>query len=94
VSGREYPSKAPLGAWLVRLLLAYTPPFFEACRPWLGRLSPTAKDLAALWIGQGKRNEALAFLAPIYAWFTEGFDTPDLKEAKVLLDQLQSRAIA
>ena len=49
-----------------------------------------AKDLAALWIGQGRRDEALAFLAPIHAWFTEGFDTHDLKEAKVLLDQLQS----
>ena len=49
-----------------------------------------AKDLAALWISQGRRDEALAFLAPIHAWFTEGFDTHDLKEAKVLLDQLQS----
>ena len=49
-----------------------------------------AKDLAALWIGQGRRDEALAFLAPIHAWFTEGFDTHDLKEAKVLLDQRQS----
>jgi predicted ATPase len=49
-----------------------------------------AKDLAALWIGQGRRDEALAFLAPIHAWFTEGFDTHDIKEAKVLLDQLQS----
>jgi putative tryptophan/tyrosine transport system substrate-binding protein len=49
-----------------------------------------AKDLAALWVGQGRRDEALAFLAPIHAWFTEGFGTEDLKEAKVLLDQLQS----
>jgi predicted ATPase len=49
-----------------------------------------AKDLASLWIGQGRRKEALAFLAPIQAWFTEGFDTQDLKEAKVLLDQLDS----
>jgi predicted ATPase len=49
-----------------------------------------AKDLAALWIGQGRRDDALAFLAPIHAWFIEGFDTHDLKEAKVLLDQLQS----
>jgi hypothetical protein len=53
-----------------------------------------AKDLASLWIGQGRRKEALAFLAPIQAWFTEGFDTQDLKEAKVLLDQLDSWAIA
>src|SRR5207244_9678916 len=49
-----------------------------------------AKDLAALWIGQGRRDDALAFLAPIHAWFTEGFDTHDLTEAQVLLDQLQS----
>jgi predicted ATPase/class 3 adenylate cyclase len=49
-----------------------------------------AKDLAALWINQGRRDEALAFLAPIHASFTEGFDTRDLKEAKSLLDQLQA----
>ncbi len=48
-----------------------------------------AKELAALWIEQGRRDEALALLAPIHAWFTEGLDTPDLKEAKALLDQLQ-----
>jgi predicted ATPase len=35
-----------------------------------------------------KRNEARALLAPVYGWFTEGFDTLDLKEAKALLDQL------
>jgi predicted ATPase len=39
---------------------------------------------------QGRRDEALALLAPIHASFTEGFGTHDLKEAKVLLDQLQS----
>jgi predicted ATPase/class 3 adenylate cyclase len=48
-----------------------------------------ARDLAALWIDQGRREEALDLLAPIYAWFTEGFDTQDLKEAKALLDQLR-----
>ncbi len=48
-----------------------------------------AKDLAALWIDQGKRDEALDLLAPIHAWFTEGTDTQDLKEARALLDQLQ-----
>jgi predicted ATPase/class 3 adenylate cyclase len=47
-----------------------------------------AKDLAALWISQGRRDEARALLAPIHAWFTEGFDTHDLKEAKSLLAQL------
>ena len=48
-----------------------------------------ATDLAALWIDQGRREEALNFLAPIYAWFTEGFDTQDLKQAKALLDRLR-----
>jgi predicted ATPase len=41
-----------------------------------------------LWQRQGKRDAARALLAPLYAWFTEGFDTRDLKEAKALLDQL------
>ena len=44
--------------------------------------------MARLWREQGKRDEAHAVLAPIYGWFTEGFDTLDLKEAKVLLDEL------
>jgi hypothetical protein len=38
----------------------------------------------------GKRDEASELLAPVYGWFTEGFDTLDLKEAKALLDELQS----
>ena len=49
-----------------------------------------AQDLAALWISRGRRDEALAFLTPIHAWFTEGSGTRDLKEAKSLLDQLQA----
>jgi predicted ATPase/class 3 adenylate cyclase len=48
-----------------------------------------AMDRAALWIDQGRREEALNFLAPIYASFTEGFETHDLKEAKVILDGLR-----
>jgi predicted ATPase/class 3 adenylate cyclase len=47
-----------------------------------------ATNLARLWHNQGKRNEARDLLAPIYSWFSEGFDTPVLKEAKALLDQL------
>jgi predicted ATPase len=43
---------------------------------------------ARLWCDQGKRDEARDLLALIYSWFTEGFDTPDLQEAKTLLDQL------
>jgi predicted ATPase len=45
-------------------------------------------SLARLWRDQGKRTEARDLLAPIYGWFTEGFDTPDLKEAKALLGEL------
>ena len=48
----------------------------------------SATALARLWLGQGKRAKAYALLAPIYGWFTEGFDTTDLVEAKLLLNQL------
>jgi predicted ATPase len=44
--------------------------------------------MALLWRDQGKRNEARELLAPVYGWFTEGFDTRDLKEAKKLLNEL------
>jgi predicted ATPase len=47
-----------------------------------------AMSMARLWRDQGKRDEARALLAPVYGWFTEGFDTLDLKEAKALLDEL------
>jgi predicted ATPase len=47
-----------------------------------------AMSLSWLWQQQGKRAEARELLAPIYSWFTEGFDTPDLQEAKALLDEL------
>jgi predicted ATPase len=47
-----------------------------------------AIELARLWRDQGKRTEARDLLGPIYGWFTEGFDTPVLQEAKALLDQL------
>ena len=45
-------------------------------------------SLARLWQQQGKRAEAQKMLAEIYGWFTEGFDTADLKEAKALLEEL------
>jgi predicted ATPase len=47
-----------------------------------------ARDLARLWREQGRRAEARDLLSPVYGWFTEGFDTADLKEAKALLDQV------
>ena len=49
-----------------------------------------AMSLARLWRDQGKRQQARDLLAPVYGWFTEGFDTLDLKEAKALLDELAS----
>jgi predicted ATPase len=49
-----------------------------------------AMSLARLWRDQGKRDEARGLLAPIYGWFTEGFDTRDLKEAKALLEELHA----
>src|SRR5262249_41749188 len=47
-----------------------------------------AMSLARLWQRQGKRAEAHELLAPIYTWFTEGFDTADLQEAKAVLEEL------
>jgi predicted ATPase len=47
-----------------------------------------AMSLSRLWQRQGKRAEAHALLAPIYGWFTEGFDTADLQEARALLAAL------
>ena len=47
-----------------------------------------AMSMARLWRDQGKWEEARELLAPVYGWFTEGFDTRDLKEAKALLDEL------
>jgi predicted ATPase len=47
-------------------------------------------SLARLWRDQDKRTEARDLLAPIYGWFTEGFDTRDLKEARLLLDELHA----
>jgi predicted ATPase len=47
-----------------------------------------AMSLSRLWQQQGKRAEARQMLAEVYGWFTEGFDTPDLQEAKALLDAL------
>jgi predicted ATPase len=45
-------------------------------------------SLGQLWLAQGKRDKACDLLAPIYGWFTEGFDTADLQEARALLEAL------
>jgi hypothetical protein len=57
-----------------------------------GQLDPeelrAATSLALLWQSQGKRQDAYELLAPVYGWFTEGFDTADLIDANMLLDEL------
>jgi len=50
----------------------------------------SAMSMARLWRDHGKRDEARDLLASVYGWFTEGFDTRDLKDAKALLDELAS----
>jgi len=50
----------------------------------------TATSMARLWRDQGKRQQARDFLAPVYGWFTEGFNTLNLKDAKARLDELAS----
>ena len=47
-----------------------------------------AMSMARLWRDQGKQRQAREILAPVYGWFTEGFDTLDLREARALLDEL------
>ncbi len=50
-------------------------------------------SLARLWQSQGKKEEAHRVLAEIYGWFTEGFDTADLREAKALLTELEDELL-
>jgi predicted ATPase len=52
-----------------------------------------ATSLARLWQQQSKRDEARELLAPIYGWFTEGFDTADLQDAKMLLEELAGNPV-
>jgi predicted ATPase len=59
----------------------------QQAKSWVLR---AAMSLARLWRSQGKVQQARELLAPVYGWFTEGFDTRDLKEAKAFLDELAS----
>jgi len=76
-------------------------PSHEEAETWLRRALDVARrqqgkslelraavSLAHLWRGQGKHGEALDLLVPIYGWFTEGFDTFDLREARILLNEM------
>jgi predicted ATPase len=83
------------------MLLRQTVPQQAEAEAWLQRALDVARrqeakslelraamSLSQLWQQQGKQAEARALLTPIYAWFTEGFDTVDLQEARALLDAL------
>jgi predicted ATPase len=83
------------------LLLRQTMPQQEEAETWLQRALDVARrqeakslelraamSLGRLWQQQGKRQEAHGLLAPVYNWFTEGFDTADLQDAKALLEAL------
>ena len=62
------------------------------CAACIGAMSlelRAAMSLAKVWNEQGRRAAAYDLLAPIFGWFTEGFGTPDLKQAKTLLDELR-----
>ena len=80
------PSGSDRGSWLLTL---QTPRARDcpsaASKSWELR---AAMSMAGLWRDQGKPQQARELLAPVYAWFTEGFDTRDLKEAKALLEEL------
>jgi hypothetical protein len=60
---------------------------WQARRPHIGFELRAAISLARIWTDRGDRGRAYRLLAPVYGWFTEG-DTPDLKDAKALLDTL------
>jgi predicted ATPase len=61
-----------------------------SCRAAVSPSCAAANSLARLWRDQGKPQQAGELLNPVYNWFTEGFDTRDLKEAKALLDELHT----
>ena len=62
----------------------------DDCAPTASQVlgTPRRHEPRALWRDQGKPQQARELLAPVYGWFTEGFDTRDLKEAKALLGEL------
>ncbi len=80
--------------------LAETERLYEEARAIAHRLGGksvelrAARGLARLWLRQGKVREAHELLAPLFGWFTEGFDTLDLKETKALLEEIDRRGVA
>lgn len=85
VRGELYASLSQLGEAEAAFNTALAIAGKQGARWWELR---AAVSLARLWQSQSKIDRARDLLAPIYTWFSEGFDTPDLKEAKALLDEL------
>jgi predicted ATPase len=86
----RYCLRSDVHLWSWRVFNPHSP-----ARPKLARQAKSfefraAMSMARLWRDQGKPQEARELLAPVYGWFTEGFDTRDLKEARALLDVLAS----
>jgi predicted ATPase len=88
VQGELFLSMHDDGAAAASFSKAITVAQHQSAKTWELR---AAMSMARLWRDQGKRNEARELLAPVYGWFTEGFDTLDLKQAKALLDELTLR---
>jgi predicted ATPase len=97
LGGRGDAEAAPVDAWVVteasRFIAQAESSFWHAIKVARGQQSKSlelraATSLARLWKTQGRHAEARDLLGPIYNWFTEGFDAPDLKDAKALLDEL------
>ena len=91
------------GAWAGRRSIASPEPDAAKAEAYLERALAVARmqqakswelraamSMARLWRDQGKPQQAREVLAPVYGWFTEGFDTRDLKDAKALLEELVS----
>jgi predicted ATPase len=72
-----------------RLSQQYLPKADVLALPTTSTLTTSARRVTP-WRDQAKRDEARELLAPVYGWFTEGFDTLDLKQAKALLDELHA----
>ena len=90
-SGHTQVGQAPLGARTDRKYKHHFRPALPAARLCRRLQCPqrAATSLACLWQSQGKRQDAHDLLSPVYGWFTEGFDTADLQDAKALLEELK-----
>jgi predicted ATPase len=90
LSTRPWPSPSATGSAAVEAVEEQYQKGLQLARKQSARILELrlATSLARLWQSQGKRREAHDLLTPVYGWFTEGFDTADVKEAKALLEEL------